>query len=139
MTKLIKVFWLLSLTFFVGGCSTYRTASFPRTDTEWTNTVLEETVIQEGDKVRVTLIDSSVVSGRVIEVTPNFLTLDPSVTPENEMSPFGIMTDQISNIEFIETDLGKSILLTVGVVALCGAIGSAIYIGSAFSGGMYGN
>ncbi len=139
MSTAMKVFWLLSLVFFVGGCSSYRAVSFPRSDPKAANPVDEDSVAQAGDNVRVTLTSARVVEGHVVEITPEFLIIDPSTgTPENEMSPIGIGIDSVSGIEVMGRHLGNSVFMGAGVVFALGAVAITVVASSMRSGSFWG-
>ena len=109
------------------GCSTYKNASFPNSDPSQGKSIGEKSVIAVGDNVRITLTNSTVLAGQVMEVETESLVIDPSVEdPETEMSPIGIPACSVSNIELKSSHLFKSVMLIIGVVVGVGLFVAAM-------------
>jgi|GEM_PF-3291036 len=67
MSTGFRIFWVISLTIFVSGCSGYATTAIPRTGDPNTDSAdFEADTIKPGDKVRVTLLDGQQVLGNYV-------------------------------------------------------------------------
>ncbi len=143
MSSIKRFFWLVTLLFFSGGCSSYKVVSFLRIEDETKMAVDWESSVKVGDEVRITLTDTGKVEGRVMSISSEALTLEP-IEPfkhtqytkniPSEYLPRVITADSIRVLETWSPSHGKSALLMLGVIG--GGVG-LLAIAVAASGGFW--
>ena len=142
MSTLMRIFWLVTLVFFGGGCSSYRVVSPPRIEDETEMAVGWESSVKVGEKVRITLTNDDKVEGKIMEISSEALTLEPkhfteyTKYPENitgDYLPRVVLAESIRVIEMEKWELGKSILLAVGILAVLVVIAVASGLSVDFS------
>jgi hypothetical protein len=143
MSTVMRFFWLVTLGFFVGGCSSYRVVSPPRIEDEAERAVGWESSVKVGDDVRITLTDNGKVEGRIMSISSEALTLEP-IEPFNhtkytenipsDILPRVIAADSIWVLEKRSPSHGKSSLLVVGII---GGVLGLLAIAVAASGGFW--
>ncbi|MFH2053285.1 MAG: hypothetical protein ABIK96_12520 [bacterium] len=120
MSRAKRIFWLVTLLLFTGGCSSYKAVSPPRVgDDGW------ESAVRVGDQVSITLTDDGKVEGKVLAISSEALTLDGIETtdytkyPENlsgDYRPRVIAFDSIRILEKSHPSAGKTTLLISGII-----------------------
>jgi hypothetical protein len=145
----------------LGGCTTYRTATYPGIEMGLgSDRPGEKRVVEVGDVVRIVLIDGTKVQGEVVPSSPALLTLKTSrnsqssrYMPRDETiaadSPYldlddfedlGLLTVQAKHVVSIE-QRGIDGDKTIGLVFVCAAV-VGLAIGAqelSKAGDMYGN
>jgi hypothetical protein len=125
MSMFMRYFWLVTLVFFVGGCSSYKLVTFPRIEDESGKAVGWDFSLNEGDKVKITLIDNSKVQGRIMAISHEALTLEPKhytkYTKYNEnltgdYLPRVVLADKIQAVEKQSASGTKTALLATGII-----------------------
>jgi hypothetical protein len=119
-----RLFWMIALLFFLGGCSSYRVVG----------TSLEEVAppplpetgtkdgLRENDIVRLTLVDGEMVEGRVMLISAEEIVLNPQ---EESAQPRGYFASQIESIEMKSGGGGSAevaVAVTAGVLIVGGVI-----------------
>lgn len=135
MSNLMRAFWLVSLLFFVGGCSGIDQTKTVRDKPE---DPYHDTAngLDNGELVWLTMDDGSIISGRVVTRTLNFLTI------EDVEAPFERQDVQVRRIFIIETESWKvgtgidptveaddgpsTFAFVVGAVLIVGFVGAMI-------------
>ncbi len=80
MSVTMRIFWLVTLMFFVGGCSGFKQVGTPRLGPEDPYHDIVG-MLDIGDLVRLTLEDGTSLTGKVTERTFNFLTIELTTEP----------------------------------------------------------
>ncbi len=138
MSYFLRIFWLITLSIFVSGCSGYKVACFPgREGALKAGQDGKETCdIKPGDQVRVILVDGEQAEGIVQIISSSEIVLDAR---GKNLQPRGYSMDQVYSIE--KGSKGgapsASTIVIVGVVAL---IVGGVILASSLSGisNMYG-
>jgi hypothetical protein len=139
MSTAMRLYWLVTLVFFAGGCSSYKLAPYPGIEDEAEMAVELEYKVEVGDKVKITMTDGNQFKGKVMEISSDAITLEPQRRSIYEKNKYGegqprvIKADRIQTLEMRVGSGGKTTLLVFGIVA--GTI-ALIAIGFAASGGM---
>ena len=130
-----KLFWLVSLSFFVAGCGGYRTASLPRIgEPGGMEGEIEQDVIEPGDNLRVTMQSGDIFKGDYVSHDTTSLTLvgetidtinDGSTTTVRHVLP----TSNVKTIERYEGEGDDVILVVVGAVVV-GVVVAGVVVGS---------
>lgn len=136
MKPLSRIFWLIALMFFTAGCSGYRTicqtsSNPPRI---FGTTPQEPCNIEQGDLVRLTLIDGELVEGTVELISAQEIVLDPA---GGSLQPRGYSPDQIQTIERLYRGLyrpGTVLVIVGGVLVISGIVLAVIASQMSFMG-----
>lgn len=107
-----RVFWILSLMFFMAGCSGYKTAC----PTETGPGAINSCPLEQGDKARITLVGGNRITGEVMSVSDRILVFKAESDPAN---PRYI---PISEIISVEKENSYTELRIVGLVLALGII-----------------
>jgi len=125
MSILLRVMWLVTLVLFAGGCSSYKLVTSPRIEDESGKTVGWDFSLIEGDKVKITLTDNCKVEGRIMAISFEAITLEPTYYtkytkyPENltgDNLPRVITADKIQAVEKQSASGTKTALLVTGTI-----------------------
>ena len=125
MSSLLRIFWLITLLFFVSGCSGYQTACFVRSEEPLDPGQDVEQIcdLKPGDKVRVILVDGEQAEGVVQIISSSEIVLEAQ---GNNLQPRGFSIDQVYSIETGSTGGGNSttttLLVVGGLVLIVGAV-----------------
>lgn len=117
MSKSRKSFWIVTLLFVLGGCSSYRAVSLPGVATD--PVTHDGQTVQEGDWVKISLVDDDDVVGTVIFVSPRELVVAPGGTdevasgrPEHSADNATVIpVTRIRAVEVRESNVGASVLV----------------------------
>lgn len=112
MTLLKRLFWALSLMFFLAGCSGYKTACTSHDGPGFPNNC----GLEQGDKVRVLLVGGERVTGEVISASDLVIILAGDPEAGNTRSVFA------ADILSVEKETSYTKQKTVGLVLVLGAI-----------------
>ena len=123
--------------FCAGGCSSYRAVSYPGVEHEAEATGALEYPVEEQDKVRITEVDGTELTGRVKSRDAETITLEGKkkyrYPSKDDTPPQTVSVHSIKTLELKEPSPGKTTLLILGIIGgTIGALGIAI----AASGGM---
>jgi hypothetical protein len=143
MSAGFRIFWLTALCFFVTGCaSRYRPANLPRTgdlgDVEHDS---RKDTVKPGDRVRVTLVDGSEISGFFVSRDLTSLTIGYGEPTTNEGEPnYSDFASEIDNelvlpfteIATIERYHEDKQGAAVAAMAIALGIGVAVFAAVAF-------
>lgn len=115
-----RLFWMMSLMFFLGGCSGYQTVCTPETGTE--GGFATATGLEQGDKVRVNLVTGESITGEVVSVSDLVLVVkDQSDHPEpRHLSVSGIRSVE-SEDSYTEWR-AAGLVLALGLIVVGGSI-----------------
>ena len=125
MSKLVRLFWLVTLVLFAGGCSSYKLVTFPRIEDESGMAVGWDYSLKKGDKVKITLNDNAKVEGKIMEISSETLTLEGLKntsytknleTLSSDNLPRVIPTDRIQAVEKKSGSGTKNALLITGTI-----------------------
>ena len=134
MTTGKRVFWLLSMIMFLGGCSTYQVVSTPKFEEESPESNNSLSSFKKGDQVRITQWYDGIIEGKVIAAEASGITIKPIKSDSEEL--LHIEAISIKAVEKMSFNVGKS-LLVFGIVALpIVALGIAIDSSGSFDVGM---
>jgi hypothetical protein len=117
MSYLMRIFWLITLLFFVSGCSGYKVAcNFQSEASKGTNqTIGKFCNLESGEKVRINLVEGDQVEGTIQIIFRDEIFLE---TKGDSFRPRGYTTDQIQSIEKQSTKSKKVVGTILGVVGL---------------------
>ena len=118
MSYLLRIFWLITLMFFVSGCSGYKVAcNFQSEAAEGSNqTISKFCNLESGEKVRINLVDGKRVEGKIQIIFRDEIFLEAK---DDGFRPQGYTTDQILSIEKQSLSVqkaGLTVLKVVGIV-----------------------
>ena len=153
MSTGFRIFWVISLTIFVSGCSGYATTAIPRTGDPNTDSAdFEADTIKPGDKVRVTLLDGQQVLGNYVGSDAEALTVheirDAEASDQNNNYQGVPNVDRmhvipvrdVATLERHKTSNDGAVLALVGVVVVAGVmIAKSVQESMAFNSGWGSN
>ena len=118
MSRMMRIFWLITLLFFVSGCSGYKAAcNFQSETPKSTNqTIGKFCNLERGEKIRINLVDGERVEGKIQIIFQDEIFLEAE---DDVLRPRGYTTDQILSIEkqsLSVQKVGLKILTIVGIV-----------------------
>jgi len=137
--RICLALWL-PISFGLGGCSTYRAASYPvfadTADQDGGDPALP--VVGFGDRVEVTLRDGARLKGRVMAAAPEVLTLTHGDHLDADKEPrVRIAVDTIQAIKVREHSPGRTVgLVTIIVGTLVGTVAALFALGGGMDVGM---
>ncbi len=117
MSHMMRIFWLITLLFFVSGCSGYKVAcNFQSEAAEGTNqTISKFCNLEHGEKVRINLVDGKRVEGKIQIIFRDEIFLEAK---DDGFRPQGYSTDQILSIEKQSLSVQKAGLTALKVVGI---------------------
>lgn len=118
MSYPLRIFWLITLLFFVSGCSCYKVAcNFQSEASKSTNqTIGKFCNLERGEKVRINLVDGERVEGKIQIIFRDEIFLE---SEDDGLRPRGYKTDKILSIEKQSLSIqkaGLTVLKVVGIV-----------------------
>ena len=126
MSRIMRLFWVVALLIFLGGCSGFRPLGSPRSEPKDPCYDLMGS-LEVGDRVRLTLEDASTITGQVAGLTPDSLTMETDNEPRDlqEIPVCQIMILEKGN-RGSSAGQAATIVLAVGLfaVVIAGAAGS---------------
>ena len=129
MSRLLRIFWLITLLFFVSGCSGYKVACSIDSDVpgEDIQDLLENCDLQTGKKIRLNLVDGTRADGVIHSFSSLEITLDAK---DKNLKPQSYSTAEIVSIEkensYTAYRTVALILILTGII-----VGGAIAISNA--------
>ncbi len=119
--KTRKVLAAITLCAFASGCSSYQSATLPRTDPTDVATARDQEV-KVGQRARVTLVSGEVISGKVRAVTADTITV-------GRLGNYGITEDSVAASEIARLEIEHS-SKTADIVAISAA--GVLVVGTIF-------
>ena len=119
MSYLLRIFWLITLMFFVSGCSGYKVACCIDSDVpgEDVQDILENCDLQTGKNIRLNLVDGTRVDGVVQSFSSSEITL---AAEDKNHEPQSYSTAEIVSIEkedsYVAVKTVALILLLTGII-----------------------
>lgn len=161
MAPITRIFWMAFLLIFTTGCSSYKMVSTPQVAGEQALAGYNLDSLENGDEVRVTLWYEGVVEGKIVESSPEGISmrlsnnelgelqnLDFSTSPMNQGGqksnnelggPKDFDFEQIKSLEKRSFSIGKSLGLFACIAVPIAALGIAIGASGGMSVNMPGN
>ncbi len=146
MSIFMRFFWLVTLLFFAGGCSSYKAVSAPHINDDVGMAHAWESSVKVGDMVRITLADNSEVEGKIMALSSETLALEGDETTKSidflgDLSvyyqPRVIAVESILVVELQEHSSSKTFLLVSGIIVGCvGILGILFASSGEFNVGM---